>query len=208
MSVLTTMSQRKRKREALPTMSYLKKTSFAMVAAVALVFGIATGASASLPIGTTVTGALKTGTVMTFNGDIDSVPISVTCTSFSASGKVTSASDTLPLSAPPSITGCTDNSGGTDTITTTGKWKITIAATKMTLKAPQDGATFKSSILSGCVITAFPDAKGKVPGDYNGKNTDKVSNASVPTSGTGCTSTTATTSATVVLKPAPGAPPW
>jgi hypothetical protein len=208
MSELTTMSQRKTKKEAPPTMSLLKKASFAMAAITALVFGIATGASASVPIGTTITGSLKTGTVMTFVGDIDSIPITVTCTSFSASGKVTKASDTLPLSAPPSITGCTDSSGGTDTVTTTGTWKITIASTKMTLDAPQAGATFKSSVLSACTITAFPNAAGKVAGAYNGSSTDKVKGASIPTSGSGCTSTAATTTATVKLHPGPGAPPW
>ncbi len=61
-------------------MSYLKKAIFGIVAVVALVFGVATGAYASLPKGTTVTGALKSGTNMTFKGDIDSIPITVTCT--------------------------------------------------------------------------------------------------------------------------------
>jgi hypothetical protein len=208
MSELTTTSQRKSEKEAPPRTSYLKKTIFGMVATMALVFGIATGAYASVPVGTTITGALKTGTNMTFQGDIDSIPITVTCTNFSASGKVTKASDTLPLSAPPTISGCTDSSGGTDTVTTSGTWKITIASTTITLDAPQAGATFKSSILSGCTITAFPNAAGKVAGAYNGSNTDKVKGASVPTSGSGCTSTAAKTSATVKLHPGPGAPPW
>jgi hypothetical protein len=208
MSVLMSMSQRKNKKEATSTMSYLKKALFGIVATVALVFGVATGAYASLPKGTTVTGSLKSGTNMTFKGDIDSIPITVSCTGFSAKGTVTKAKDTLPLSSPPSITGCTDSSGGTDTVTTTGAWKITIAATKLTLDAPKAGATFKSSILGGCTITAFPNAAGTVAGKYNGTNTDKVSNASVPTTGSGCTSTAAKTSATVVLSPAPGAPPW
>jgi hypothetical protein len=206
MSVLTTMSQRKSRKE--PPRSHLKRTLFGGVATAALVFGVATAASASLPKGTTVTGALKSGTTMTFKGDIDSIPITVSCTSFSASGTVTKAKTTLPLSAPPAIKGCTDSSGGTDTVTTSGKWKITIAAKTMTLDAPKAGATFKSSILSACTITAFPSAAGKVAGAYNGSNTDKVTNASIPTKGTGCTSTAAKTTATVVLSPAPGAPPW
>jgi hypothetical protein len=189
-------------------MSYLKKSVIATVATGALVFGVGTGAYASVPIGTTITGALKTGTVMTFAGDINSIPITVSCTSFSASGTVTKASNTLPLSAPPSISGCTDSTGGTDTINTSGTWKITIASTTMTLVAPQAGATFKSSILSGCTITAFPSQPGKIKGAYNGKNTDTVKGASIPTQGSGCTSTAAKTSAKVVLHPAPGAPPW
>ena len=208
MSVLTTMSRRKRMKEAPPTMPHVKKILSGTVAVMALVFGIATAASASLPKGTTVTGSLKSGTVMTFKGDIDSIPITVSCTTFSASGTVTKAKDTLPLAAPPTIKGCTDSSGGTDTVTTTGKWKITIASSKMTLDAPKAGATFVSNILSGCTITAFPSAAGTVAGAYNGSNTDKVSGAKIPTKGAGCTSTTAKTTATVVLSPAPGAPPW
>jgi hypothetical protein len=206
MSEPTTMKQRK--REAPPTMSHLKKTIFAIVATMALVFGIATAAYASLPTGTTVTGNLKSGTDVTFKGDIDSVPITVSCTTFTVTGKVTSASDTLPLSSPPTISGCTDSSGGTDTITTSGSWSATLAKKTLTLNAPKDGATFKSTILSGCTITAFPKKAGKIKGKYNGSNTDTVTNAKVATSGSGCTSTTATSTATEVLSPAPGAPPW
>ena len=78
----------------------------------------------------------------------------------------------------------------------------------MTLNIPKDGATFKSTILSGCTITVAPSGAVKVTGTYNGKNTDTVTNASIPTKGTGCTSTTAKTSGHRVLSPAPGAPPW
>ena len=85
---------------------------------------------------------------------------------------------------------------------------MTIAKTTLSLGIPKAGATFKSSILSGCTITAEPTAAGKVTGKYNGSNTDTVTNGSIPTKGTGCTSTTATTSETVVLSPAPKAPPW
>ena len=208
MSVLTTMSQRNRKKEAPPTMSPLKKTIFAIVASMALVFGIATVAYASQPVGTVITGNLKSGTTVTFAGDIDSVPITVTCTTFTVKGTVTSASDTLPLTSPPTISGCTDSSGGTDTITTSGSWSATLAKKTLTLNAPKDGATFKSSILSGCTITAFPKKAGKIKGKYNGSNTDTVTNAKVATSGSGCTSTTAKSTATEVLSPAPGAPPW
>ena len=69
-------------------------------------------------------------------------------------------------------------------------------------------SSFKSSILSGCTITAAPSGTVKVAGKYNGHDADTVTNAKIVTKGTGCTSTTATTTATVVLTPAPGAPPW
>jgi hypothetical protein len=174
-----------------------------------LVCGLATAASATLPAGTTVKAKLQSGTDMIFKGDIDSIPITVTCTSFSASGKVPSSpSDSVTLSSPPTISGCTDSSGGTDTITTTGTWKLSETSTAQKLKIPQDGATFKSSVLSGCTITAAPSGPAKVKGAYNDKNTDTVTNASIPTSGSGCTSTTATTTATIVEKPAPGPPPF
>ena len=179
------------------------------VGAGALVCGLATAASATLPAGTVVKAQLKTGTDLVFNGDIDSIPITVTCTKFSASGKVpATASDTVKLSAPPTFSGCTDNSGGTDTITTTGTWKLSETSTTQTLKIPQDGATFKSSILSGCTITVAPTGAAKVKGAYNDSNTDTVTNAPIPTSGSGCTSTTATATGTIVEKPAPGPPPF
>jgi hypothetical protein len=196
-------------RKGKPTMSRLTKTIVAIAGTVALVFGISTAAFASLPAGTTVTGSLKSGTDMTFKGDIDSIPITVSCTKFSASGKVPKKkSDTVTLSKPPTINGCTDSSGGTDTITTSGTWTLTIAAKTLTLGIPKAGATFKSSILSSCTIIAEPSAAAGVKGKYNGKNTDTVTNAKIKTKGSGCTSTTATTTATVILSPAPGAPPW
>lgn len=190
-------------------MSKLTKTIVVLVGTVMLVFGLTTAAYATLKAGTTVTGKLKTGTHVTFKGDIDSIPITVTCTTFTVKGKVASkASDTMPLSAPPTISGCKDSSGGTDTIKTSGTWTATIAKTTLTLNMPKAGATFKSSVLSSCTITAAPTGTVKVTGAYNGKNTDTVTNAKIPTKGSGCTSTTATSSATEILSPSPGAPPW
>ncbi len=190
-------------------MSKLTKVIVAVVATMMLVLGLSTAAFASLKAGTAVTGNLQSKTKVTFKGDIDSVPITVSCTTFTVKGKVASkASDTMPLSAPPTISGCKDNSGGTDTIKTAGAWTATIAKTTLTLNIPKDGATFKSTILSGCTITVAPTAAVKVTGKYNGKNTDTVTNAKIPTKGTGCTSTTATATATEILSPAPGAPPW
>src|SRR3984957_8385705 len=127
-------------REGEPTMSKLTKTIVVLVGTAALLFGVATAAYASLPAGTTVTGKLKTGTHMIFKGDIDSVPITVTCTNFLVKGKITSpASNTMKTSAPPTISGCHDSSGGTDTIHTSGTWSVTIAKTTMTLNVPKAG---------------------------------------------------------------------
>lgn len=189
-----------------------RKPLVAALGAGALVVVGATAAYASLPAGTTVTGNLKSGTDMTFKGDIDSVPITVSCTTFTATGVVPkSPSYTVTLSKPPTLSGCTDSAGGTDNIKTKGKWKLTESKTapyQMTLLIPKKGASFTSSVLSGCTVTAAPSGSVKVTGSYDGTNTDTVTNAPIKTKGTGCTSTTASTSATVVLSPSPGAPPF
>ena len=185
-------------------------------AGVAALIMTGSAAWATLPAGTVITGNLKAGTTLTFNGSIDSVPITVTCTTFTATGKVpTTASNTAKLSKPPTVSGCTDTSGGTDTVTTNqtnGKWKLveggTAGAYTMTLKIPKAGATFKSNIISGCTITAAPSGTASVKGSYDGNNTVTVTTGKIPTKGSGCTSTTATTKVTEVLSPAPGPPPW
>jgi hypothetical protein len=200
-------------------MSKLKKISvvalgLGMAALVAAPSAYAARPS-SLPKGTKVTGKLKTGTKMVFLGNIDGVPITVSCTSFTAKGKVPAAGATsISLSAPPTISGCTDSLAGTDTVKTNqtnGKWTLSVTTTtpyKMTLGMPKAGATFTSSIESGCVITAAPKAAEGITGTYDGNNTDQVTKAPIPTSGAGCTSTTAKVTATVVLSPAPGPPPF
>lgn len=191
------------------TKSVVSMAIMGFVGTGALVCGLTMAASATQPAGTKIKAALKSGTDMTFQGDIDSIPITVTCTSFSASGTVPSSpTDSVKLSSPPTISGCTDSSGGTDTITTTGTWKLSETSTTQKLKIPEDGATFKSSVLSGCTITAAPSGSVKVKGKYNDSNTVTVTNAPIPTSGSGCTSTTATTTGTLVEKPAPGPPPF
>lgn len=173
-------------------------------------------ATKSLPAGTTVSGNLMSGTDMIFKGIIEGEPITVTCTSFTSSGKVPkTAGYRITLSAPPKITKCKDDLGGRDTITdnsTNGKWTLTenkAAPYTMTLSIPKAGSTFSSSLLPTCVITAAPTAADPVKGSYNDTTgTDKVSSASIPTTGSGCTSGTATISATVVLTPNPGVPPF
>ncbi len=179
---------------------------------VASVIGAAAVASASIGPNKTVKAALKSGTKMTFKGDIDSVPLVVSCTKFSGSGKTGSKpATTFDLSKPPTLSGCTDSLGGTDTVTTNdtnGKWTLSATDTTATLTIPKAGATFTSSVENGCTITAAPSGPVKVKGKYNGDNTITDTGASIATSGSGCTSTTAKESATVVLTPAPGKPPW
>jgi hypothetical protein len=192
-----------------------KMLALTLAVALAGVIGTATAAYATLGSGVTVTASLKSGTDMTFAGNINSVPITVSCTTFSASGTTgSSPSDTVPLTGSPTISGCTDSTGGTDTITTNttnGKWSLSVTSKKpykATLSIPKAGATFKSNILSGCTITAAPTKAAAVKGSFDGNQTDTVKNAKIKTKGTGCTSTTAKTSAVVILSPAPGPPPY
>ena len=156
---------------------------------------------------------------MVFDGHINGISVIVTCTKFSSSGKVPKAgATTVTLGAPPTINGCTDSLGGVDTIKdneTNGKWTLTANTTKpytMTLLIPKAGATFSSSVLPTCVITAAPSKSDPVTGSYNSSNGDlTVKNGAtnkIPTTGSGCSSTTATTTATIVLRPNPGPPPF
>ena len=171
----------------------------------------------SVPTGTTVTGALKTGTNMVFHGTINGVPITVNCKTFSASGKTPAKGITVTLPAPPTISGCTDTIGGTDTLKTNqtnAKWKLKgvdapndenqtepNTGDKLTLIIPKAGATFTSSVLPGCTLTAAPSASAGVAGKYDDVNTDTVTNASIAVTAAGCSASTAKVSATVVLSP-------
>jgi hypothetical protein len=192
-----------------------KKLVISVGAVAAAMFLGATAAYATLGPGVTVTASLKSGTKMTFAGNINSIPITVSCTSFSGSGTTPSSpSNSVTLTGSPTINGCTDGSGGADTIvtnTTNGHWVLSVTSKKpykASLTIPKAGAVFTSNILPGCSITAEPSKAGKVTGKFDGNNTDTVKNAKIKTKGTGCTSTTAKTSATVVLSPAPGPPPY
>ncbi len=170
----------------------------------------------SVAAGTTISGSLKSGTSMVFKGTIDGIiPLTVTCKSFSASGKVPAKGLSVTLTAPPTIGSCTDSLGGTDTITTNhtnGSWKLVEvdapndeSATepnkgdKAQLVIPKAGATFSSSVETGCVITVAPTAGVKVSGPYNDAGTATVTNAKLAVSGAVCTASGTTVSATLVL---------
>jgi len=72
---------------------------------------------------------------------------------------------------------------------------------KLRLTIPKAGATFSSSIVSGCTITAAPTGPASVNGTYNDASTDTVKSASIPVTGAGCSASSSTLSATVVLSP-------
>ena len=208
-------------------MSRKKKSLIAGVGVVAILVGTATAVYASAendtdhfsrPAGTVVKGALKTGTVIKFTGSINGIPITVKCTHFAASGPLPASGLTATLSAPPTVSGCTDSLGGTDTVATNqtnGPWLLqgidkpldeglaepNATGDKASLIIPKAGATFKSNAVSACVITAAPSGPAPVTGTFNDSNTIIVNGASIPTSGSGCTSTNAKTYSTVIISP-------
>jgi len=182
------------------------RTKFVIMAAVAVagVLGTASLAFGSVAPGTTVTG--HSGNT-TFAGTINGVPITVTCTNFTDKVKITSSDKTTVSIPPPTINGCTDTLGGTDTIKTSGKWefKVNSAGTQLTLVIPKAGATFNSSVLSSCTITAAPTKAVNVVGKYSSSaGTDTVSSAPIAVKGKGCTASSTSTTTTVTFTPNPG----
>jgi hypothetical protein len=180
------------------------KAVVAAGASIAMVFGVAALAGASVKPGTKVTGS---STDVVFKGSIDSVPVTVTCKSFKDSGTVEKGDKTEMAVGDPKITKCKDSLHGTDTITTSGKWelKVNSAGTEVSLVIPKDGAKFKSSAESGCTITAAPSKAVSVAGAYSkSKGTAKSTDAKIPVKGSGCTATSATETATIKFSPKPG----
>jgi hypothetical protein len=144
--------------------------------------------------------AANSGNV-TIKGTILGFPITVTCTASSLSGTTPASGLTLSLSGPPTFSSCRDNLGGTDTVTTSGAWGLVANSTgsALSLTVPNGGATFKSSFFSSCTITVGATT---VTASYNNVNTATFTKVSIPTHGTGCTtSATGTLSATYVTSP-------
>ena len=205
-----------------------KKTVVAAFCAGAIVLASASAVLATNnapPTGTTVRGKLLAGGSLTFaGGTINGVGVQTSCASFSAHGIVPSKpSYKVDLSASPEIKNCSDNLAGSDTplqaddtITTNsihGPWMLKESSAPpytMTLIIPKAGATFTSSALPGCVITAAPTAKAAIEGGYDPTSgTISVTDVPIVLSGSGCTvGGTTTVSATVVLNPDPGLPPF
>jgi hypothetical protein len=176
-----------------------------------------TGDHFSLASGTAISGSLKTGTHLVITGSVDGLPITVTCTTFKAAGTVPATGLKVTLSAAPTISGCKDNAGGTDTIktnTTNGKWTLTevdkvndetitepnSTGDSLSLGIPKAGATFASSLLSGCVITVAPTAAISLKGSFNDATTVNDKNAPLPVAGNSkCTTTTGAVTGTIVL---------
>ncbi len=192
-------------------MSLRKKVLTAVlgVGAMLLATGMTGYASSnSLPVGTAVT---TSGTLHFVEG-VDGLTIKVICTGFAGSSTVIGP-NRLNFVPSPTITGCTDSLGGTDTITTNsinGKWFLAAPA-PMKLGIPQAGATFTSTAaqLAGCTITWTPAGLVKLTGVYNGINIDKVTNQPLAVSAVGCSASSMNIWVKAVMAPAPGpVPPW
>ena len=118
--------------------------------------------------------------------------ITVTCTSTTLS--LTTPAHGLAVNMqPPTVSGCTDNFGGTETVTTSGTWKLVFVdapndssqaepntGDHLRLTVPTGGATVKSSLLP-CTISS---TQSTVRASYNDKNKAKFTNQKV--SGSGC----------------------
>jgi hypothetical protein len=187
-----------------------KKLAFIAMSAIAGTFGTVAMAGASVAPGTTIVG---TSNSVTFKGTINGIEITVTCTSFKDSAVVTAgANKSIDIPAP-TITGCTDSLTGTDTITTNttnGSWELKTngKGNKLSLVIPKAGATFSSSVLSSCVVTAAPTAAVKVKGTYSSSaGTDTTNNVAIAVKGTGCTATSSSITTTVTFSPNPGTIP-
>lgn len=194
-----------------------KKLALA-VSLTAIVAGLGTGIAFAAgdtddnisPANTSITA--NNSTNITFKGTINGISVTVTCTTSSISG-TTPSSGLGPVNVNnPSFTGCRDTFGGTDTVTTNstnGHWQLTFidstatneetqaepnSGDKLQITIPKAGATFKSSILPGCTITAAPSGSASITGTYDDVSTLTISSASIPVSGSGCTASTSSMS--------------
>ncbi|WP_345439962.1 hypothetical protein [Actinoallomurus vinaceus] len=191
----------------IPKTAKLALTITGAGALVAMMGGTAYAAGVS-PASTAIT---ATSTSVKFAGTLSGLSFSVTCTG-STIQFTTPASGYGPvaISPDPTFTGCTDNFGGTATITanhTNGSWQLTAVAspTQVKITIPTAGVTVTTSTLPSCTVTAAPTAPATITASYSnttGKAT--FTNASVPFSGTSaCGSISPTGTATGVYSTSP-----
>lgn len=145
--------------------------------------------------------------------ELDGLALTSCCSNLIDSTVVPAGANKVLTVVPPTISGCTDSLGGVDTIKTKGSWllKVTGAApTLLDLVIPKAGAEFTSSLVPSCKVTFASTRTVKVQGTYSSSTgTDTVENAPIALDASGCTASSASTSATLVFSPDPGAlPPW
>jgi hypothetical protein len=178
-----------------------------------------TGDHFSLKAGTTIVAREQNPTHPPFT--LTYVPdgrvVTITCTTFTFTGTIPASGLTIQPKRQegPTISGCKDSMGGTDTISgpnVNGPWDLTeIDAAKetatepntgdgMSLTVPKGGATVTSTALKGCTVTLAPKVASSIIGVYNDNNQDVVKKALIPVSSKGCTTSgSATVAVTLVL---------
>jgi hypothetical protein len=141
---------------------------------------------------------------ITFTGTIDGLGVTVTCTNVTLTAKTRASGLTADVTSSPPVdfhSSCTDSFGGHDTVTTSGTWTLTLvdsptesqrepnSGDQLTINVPSGGATFTSSALPGCTITAGASTP---TGPYNDKTTATYTNAAMNVTASGCTTSPTT----------------
>lgn len=156
--------------------------AMSVVAAVGAPAVLAAGGPHVSPANKTIKVALKAGTTTTFTGKVGPAVVTQHCTSSTDSFK-TPAHGLGPVKlANPKFGGCTDSLGGTDTVTTNGRWtEKFLSATRIRLTIPKAGATVVSNLpaVTGCVITVAPRGPVSITGAY-ANGTTRFTNVSLP----------------------------
>jgi hypothetical protein len=174
-----------------------------VTAAAAAAVGLATTAALAAgdnddhirPANTTIT-ATNSGN-LTVSFSVFGHTITVTCTSTTLTLKTPKSGLAVKMK-PPAVSGCTDNFGGTETVTTSGTWRLVFVdapndssqkepnkGDRLRLTVPAGGATIQSSLLP-CTISS---SKSTVSASYNDKNKATFKNQKVSGGGCGGTNT-------------------
>lgn len=163
------------------------------------------------------TNAVFTVTTGPLTGDVTQCTSSVTTFDLTSKGP---GLGPFTLSDP-SFTGCSDNFGGTDMITsnsTNGPWTATYLNStgssnpdKIALGIPKAGLTLVSNVESGCTVTAAPSSRISISGSYDNAGSLGFSNQTITYSATGMcpfggTGTGAATFSTALKAGATGIP--
>jgi hypothetical protein len=154
--------------------------------------------------------ATNSGNVI-FSGTINGIRVTVTCTGSSFHGTTPGQPGvwSIALPMPPTLTGCTDSLGGTDSVTVSGTWTITWNDTQTSDTEPNTDQALlggflaiTSSFFPGCKITW----SGQVSGSWHDVTPTTPSkfvfgNAPISLATSGCTGTSWTFTATYLTSP-------
>jgi hypothetical protein len=159
-----------------------------------------------------VTAKLNTNTVTQFTGKTGPLTgLVTTCTASTTGFTLASRGGLGPFTLTlPTFTGCTDNLGGTDKITSKGVWTNTYVNStaspnpdQIKIGIPKAGQTLVSTIAPACTITVQPLAAGSVLGSYDNAGHLRLTNQSISYSAAGTCPTgtgSGTASFSTVLK--------